>query len=103
MLTDQMRTVQVVNQPASTISFSGAPGTAMTREFPAYVKASLQGTYVQKKAADPETAVGLCIEAAAADASLGLELPSGFRELALEELGRLAIQGEVPNVRVEQV
>ena len=102
MQTGQMHTVQVVYRPASTNWFSGAPGTAMSREFPAHVNASLQGTYVQRKGEDQETAVGLCIQAAAADASLGVDLPPGFRELALQELGRQALEGQVPNIRVEQ-
>lgn len=101
MITNQMHTVQVVRHPASTIWFSGAPGAAMSRDFPAHVNASLQGTYVQRKGEDQETAVGLCIQAAAADDSLGLNLPAGFRELALQELGRRALEGQVPNIRVE--
>ncbi len=83
MLTGQMRTVQVVHHPSSITWFSGAPGTAMRREFPAYVRASLEGTSVQHKGADPETAVGMCIQAAASDSSVCLELPADFRELAL--------------------
>jgi hypothetical protein len=55
-----MHTVQVVHRPASTNWFCGAPGTAMRRDFPAHVNASLQGTYVQKKGEDQETAVGRC-------------------------------------------
>ncbi len=97
-----MLTVQVVHHPSSTVWFSGAPGSAMPREFPAYVNASLEGTPLQRKGADQETAVGACLHAAARDSSLGLELPAGFRELALKELGQRAIRGELPNIRVEQ-